>query len=207
MSSNSRKQLEAWINNIDVKADSVLDIGGSQLPIKGRVKSWDVKDYKILDLADPHITAIKPDIVCDIQNTQELQAAEFKLESGLSKFEQITDHFDVAFCIEVAEYWYNPLRALGNINLLLKQGGLLYISFHFIYPIHKPSGLDYLRYTEFGVRKLLSEAGFIIDDFALRTFEQGSDNLSIAMGVEGMRPDKDYDRHHAQGYLIRARKV
>ena len=193
MSSNSRKQLEDWLGKIDVKADRVLDVGGSQLPIKSRVKSWDVEDYKILDLGEPH-QGERPDIVWDLNN---------QFHSTPQSNDEV---FDTAFCIEVAEYWYNPLSALQYINMLLKQGGLLYISFHFIYPIHKPSGEDCLRYTEFGVRKLLDQAGFEIEEFKLRIFEQGSQNLGIAFGTEGMRPDKDYDKHHAQGYLIRARK-
>ena len=41
------QQLEDWIKTLDVSG-SVLDIGGSQNPIKGRTKSWDVNEYKIL---------------------------------------------------------------------------------------------------------------------------------------------------------------
>ena len=42
--SNVRRQLEAWLKTIDVKADCVLDVGGAQLPVKGRTKSWEVKE-------------------------------------------------------------------------------------------------------------------------------------------------------------------
>lgn len=66
MSSYSRQQLEAWLKNIDVKAKRVLDCGGSQLPVKGRTKSWEVKTYKILDLQNPHENKVSPDIVADI---------------------------------------------------------------------------------------------------------------------------------------------
>ena len=64
MASLTRIQLENWLKTINVKG-SVLDVGGAQDPIQRRVKSWDVNDYKILDLETPH-KGDKPDIVADI---------------------------------------------------------------------------------------------------------------------------------------------
>lgn len=194
MSSSSRRQLENWLKTIDVKADNVLDIGGSQLPIEGRTKSWEVKNYSIIDLPRPHF-GDDPNIALDIEDRVDTLLA------------QEINRADVIFCIEVAEYWTKPVTALENINKLMKSGGILYISFHFIYPIHKPSGFDYLRYTEHGVRKILSEAGFEIEDLVYRTMENGAGELGMAFGLEGMRPDKDYDHHVAQGYLVKARKL
>ncbi len=53
MSSQSRMQLEKWLSEIEVKG-KCLDCGGSQNPIKGRTKSWEAEEYKILDLETPH---------------------------------------------------------------------------------------------------------------------------------------------------------
>jgi len=63
--STVRIQLENWLKTIDVKADRVLDAGGSEKSIKGRTKSFDVKELLILDLKEPH-QGVKPDIVCDL---------------------------------------------------------------------------------------------------------------------------------------------
>ena len=184
----SRDQLEKWVKTIDVKTDKVLDIGGSQLPIKDRVNSFEVKDYKIMDLEVPHECKQKPDIIQDIQEEM---------------FEY--DKFDVIFCLEVSEYWYDPHNAIKNIFKILNNGGVLYCSFHFVYPIHNPEGLDYLRYTRWGVETLLSKAGFIIEEIIPRVNERASYQAYCV--AEGMRPCKTYDNHEETGYLIKAKKI
>ena len=66
-----RNQLEDWLKEIDVKADRVLDIGGSAYPVTKRVKSWEVKEYKILDNNNEqglHEKWQKPDFVMHIDN-------------------------------------------------------------------------------------------------------------------------------------------
>jgi SAM-dependent methyltransferase len=175
------------LHTIDVKG-SVLDIGGSQNPIKGRTKSWLVDNYKILDLEQPHECKQKPDIVADIQ--EDYTASD-------------QDIFDNIFCIEVSEYWYDPIFALNNIHRLLKKDGLLFISFHFIYPQHKPIGTDFLRYTPIGAEKLLQEAEFeILENIPrLSTFD-----FIEAWQAEGMRGWKDFDSNEI-GSLITARKI
>lgn len=63
--SYTRKQLEDWVKTISVEG-RVLDIGGSQLPIKKRLgKVGEGTEFTILDLEHPH-QGEKPDIVCDL---------------------------------------------------------------------------------------------------------------------------------------------
>jgi len=196
MSSYTRQQLENWISQLDVKANRVLDIGGAQLPVKGRTKSWDVKEYKILDLEQPHECKQKPDIIRDLNDYW-----PFDHNDEI----YIIPEFDVVFCLEVSEYWWNPVQALKNVNILLKPGGLLYISFHFIYPVHNPSEQDYLRYTPEGVKKLLKETGFEIVDIVPRLYEETPPiNYFI---LEQMRPAKEYDKHDWVGCLVKAKKI
>lgn len=193
MSSYSRVQLEEWLGNIDVpEGAKVVDIGGSQKPITvGRVKTWKASEYKILDLPVPH-EGVAPDIALDIQNYIEV-------ESDLWNY-----NFDIAFCLEVTEYWWKPFDALRNINSLLKVGGILYISFHFIYPPHKPAGTDYLRYTNQGVMKLLKEAGFGNLEFTLR-FAKNPELLMSFYACEGMKK-LDTEMPDVVGYLIKCTK-
>jgi len=61
----TRIQLENWLKTIDVKADSVLDIGSSQQGIRKRVKSWNVRDSIGLDLEQPH-EGEQANIICDL---------------------------------------------------------------------------------------------------------------------------------------------
>lgn len=202
MSSYTRQQLENWLKSIHVVADRVLDIGGSQNPIKGRTKSFDVNDWKVLDLENPHETKIMPHFVHDMN----LPINE------ISPVAQ--EKFDTIFCLEVMEYLWNPFQALVTIRYLLNKDGLLYISFPFIYPHHNPEGKDFLRYTRWGVEKLLFTAGFEIEElvprkeFDLVTMDNGIEFMTIMQWFmsQGMRPSKQYDGHDEVGYLVKARK-
>lgn len=194
MSSYSRQQLEGWLKRIVVHSGTrVLDIGGSQKPIEGRLMNTpEFKDYHIMDLQSPHELKKKPDIVWDINN-----------ELGLTWAEE---PYDVVFCLEVMEYVWNPMIALKNINQLLKQGGSLFMSTPFIYPVHNPSKQDYLRYTEAGIRKILTEAGFEIKDVEHRVMKYNTMWDAFVLG-EGMKPSKEHETHDVVGHLISAVKL
>jgi SAM-dependent methyltransferase len=160
--SNARKQLERWLKTIDVKG-TVLDVGGVSMPVKGRTKSWDVSDYKILDnrKKKPEATT---DYVYDMNMELPVYAGSFIYDG-----QEFKVGFDNIFCLEVMEYIWNPVQALKNINNLLNKGGNLYISFHFLFPHHSPPKNDYLRYTRIGAKKLLEETGFKIVEITPRT--------------------------------------
>ena len=194
-----RQQLEDWLKTIDVKADRALDIGGGANPVKGRTKSWEVKEYRILDNKLEKMKQ-KPDYVCDIN--QPIFANIVVQDISDDK------RFDVIFCLEVMEYVWNPHSALLNIAFMLNKNGILYISFPFLYPHHNPKGYDYLRYTRWGVKKLLEETGFKILELKSRKMY----NKSYAywrefMRIEKMHPCKDYDGHIETGYLVKAKRI
>lgn len=192
MSSKTRQQLEEWLGTIKIDAMStILDVGGSQNPISGRVKTiGEGSAVEILDLETPHESKQEPDIIIDI-------------EQNLSLSLEMHKQYDVAFCIEVSEYWIDPLKALKNIRSLLKMDGYLYISFHMVYPLHNPQFEDSLRYTEYGVRKLLERSGFKVEEFKYR---EGTGLHGYYLS-EGMRPAKIYSHHDAVGFLVKARAV
>lgn len=191
MSSYTRKQLEDWIKTKKVSG-RVLDIGGSQLPIKGRIQAEKGTEFLVLDLEKPHEEKVKSDFVYDLND--EIVAS---LDNRL---------FDYAICLEVSEYWYDPFTALRNISgWFLKKGGTLFISFHFTYPVHNPINQDYLRYTRAGAIKLLEKAGFEIVQVKGRKAEDPI-QLGAFHAGEGMRPARGYDFHGDVGCLIEARK-
>lgn len=134
MASNTRTQLENWLKNIDVFG-KVIDIGGIDFPIKGRTKSWDVNEYRILD----------------IQHSDYVQDLNYPFK--------IDKKFDIAFCLEVLEYVFNPVIAIRNIYDLLENDGTFYLSTHFLFP-HHGGGSDKLRFTRDGIIKILTEVGF-----------------------------------------------
>ena len=195
MASKSRIELQNWLAKIDVKG-STLDVGGSQNPIVKRVKSWDVQDYKIMDLEQPHECKQQPDLCADIQSYPAIY--------DLYKRDYI---FDNIFCIEVAEYWTNPQMALENMARLLSDDGMLYISFHFMYGLHNPKGEDCLRYTKYGIIKLMENIGLEIIEIIPRTLsEEGRFYLEKFYRAEGMRLDYSYPETWAEGHLVKARK-
>tara|TARA_Y100000310_G_scaffold270565_1_gene284503 strand:+ start:19148 stop:19717 length:570 start_codon:yes stop_codon:yes gene_type:complete len=185
-----RDQLEAYLKTLDVKTPNCLDIGGSQLPIKKRVRSWDVKEYKILDLQIPH-KGEKPDIIYDL--------------NSMSVSSEKPNQWHTVFCLEVMEYIYNSLRAIQNIRYFTKMDGILYITFPFVYPHHNPRKEDYLRYTEWGVIKLMRMSSFKIEDIIYR-YGRGN-NLVNFYTSEGMRASKDYAKHNAIGFIIKAKAI
>lgn len=200
MSSYSRQQLENFASKVVIEARDgtalVLDIGGSQLPIENRVaKIGDVR-FEIMDLPNPHEEKQKAQYICDIQDTD-----------TISKL-NINDRFMFAFCFEVSEYWLDPLNALKNIHSTLKQNGILMISFHFIYPLHKPTGYDFLRYTRYGAIKLLEKAGFRIVSYQARNMNHPA-TAKAFFRSEGFKPDRDESEQHLleQGCIIVAEKI
>ena len=203
MSSYSRQQLEDWLKTIVVHGGKVLDIGGSQLPINNRLNS--IKhgtEFTILDLEQPHECKQKPDIVLDLNTDSCITFDGIKSPKSWKEVVSIyRGKFDIAFCIEVSEYWWNPVEALENINWLLKDGGTLYISFHFVYPVHNPVKQDYLRYTTNGVKKLLDETGFTIEEIKPRLLQTHIAN------IDGMKPAKNYQRHDWQGCMCKCIKI
>lgn len=172
-----REQLENWLKTIDVKTDVVFDVGGKANPIKKRVKSWNVKDYEILDL---------PEYNLNIKN-------------------RVYKKANIIFCLEVMEYIYNPVEAINNLALLLEKGGILYISFPFIYPQHNPTERDFLRYTPVGVEKLLKIGGFGIIEHEYREVSLDNPFLQQFYSIDGMRTAKGLN-HRVTGSLIKAKK-
>lgn len=187
MSSYTRQQLEEWLSRLKITADAVVDVGGSQLPIASRVASFKAKKYDILDLKSPH-KGERPDISWDLNE--------------MGQMELPMNVYDVAFCLEVMEYIWNPVIALENINQMMKENGVLYITFPFVYPTHEPVEFDCLRYTLMGAGTLLRQAGFVVEDVIDRK-PRGS--LRAFYAVEGMRAAKEVN-HEVVGYIIKAVK-
>ena len=189
MTSIYKQQLKTWVATLDVYADTVLDIGGSQDPIKGRTKSWHVKEYLIADLPEPHIDSPKPDIELDLN-----------LPSGdVPEFLQ----FDMIFCLEVFDYIYDPCEAFKTLYKYLKAGGTAWVTFPSFYPLHQPVEDDALRYMEGGIRKLADLVGLNIEEIIKRRPE--TNYLNTFWAAERMRAAKHED-HNYTGFIVKFTK-
>ena len=191
-----RQQLNVWLGMIEVSAQTVLDAGGGANPVKDKVRSWDVKEYVILDSAlqrQKTLAHISADLNLTLRPAENPDVAS--RVSGV----------EVVFCLEVMEYIWNPVVALSNLNLLLRDNGRLYISFPFVYPMHDPRGHDYLRYTEEGVGRLLHETGFRVDDIFVRRIKNEK-LLTAAYAADRMHGRHDQTVGHT-GYCVTATKL
>jgi SAM-dependent methyltransferase len=174
--SHTRTQLEDWLQNLAVEAETVVDVGSKRSPVKDRVASWNVQQYDLLDFPE-----------YDLNQPWDLQ-----------------EIYHLAFCLEVFEYVYDPMQAMKNLYNLLKSGGELYVSFHFVYPHHSAKKIDYLRYTRWGVDKLLRKAGFTSWERYPRYFKNPR-LIDQVYADENMRVTSER-LHMEQGYLVKAIK-
>lgn len=187
VSSSYRNSLNEWLANLDVKADRVLDIGGSQLTMPKRVKSWDVGEYQIADLPEPHEDSPKPDIELDLN------------VGGCG----LQDDIDLVFCLEVFDYVWNPYEAFAEIAQVLKRGGTAWVTFPSIYPLHQPIEDDALRYMPGGIKKLANAVGLTIEEMIPRRFE--TDAWDRTIRAERLRAAKHED-HNFSGWIVRFTK-
>lgn len=205
MSSSYRLELDRWLSQLDVSANRVLDCGGSQLPVKGRTKSWDVKDYLIADLLEPHVGSPKPDIELDLNEpivvSDEMNNPLVGVKQYIRSLHTVMERedYDMIFCLEVFDYVWNPANAMYIISNLLKIGGTAWVTFPTFYPTHNPVEDDALLYKEGGIRKLAAASGLKIVQMIKRRPE--TDAIEQLWRKERMRAAKGYD-HDFTGWIV-----
>ena len=183
MASNSRRQIEHWLKTIDVNVDRVADVGGLFMPVQGRTKSWNVLTYEIWDVKKNR-NGVIANYTADFNTTDNMDGWDY----------------DVVFCIEVTDHFWNPVKAFKNINDMMKKGGTLYISSNFLFPHH--TGFDCIRFTITGLSKVLSETGFAVTHYEPR-FAKNVETLGMAMRNES----KVYYNPGAIGFMVTAKKL
>lgn len=199
MSSSYRIELDKWLRQLEVKADRVLDIGGAQETMPPRVKSWDVKEYLIADLPEPHKDSPKPDIEMDLNEERFNGLGE--AIAGLPQ--DLIFSFDTIFCLEVFDYIYDPMNAMRTIMWLLKPNGTAWVSFPSVYPLHQPVEDDALRYMPGGIVKLAESVGLSVEQMIKRRPETNAwENFYRA---ERMRAAKHED-HNFTGFICEFKK-
>ncbi len=110
--------------------DVVYDIGCGQKPfadfLRGKVKS-----HIGVDLADGFYKPEHVDLIGSAYNVP--------VPDGCA---------DAVISSQVIEHLETPLVAVAETHRILKSGGLFFLSFPFLYPIHAQPR-DFMRYTEF----------------------------------------------------------
>lgn len=201
-----RTQLETWLKGISVKAERVVDIGGASNPVRTRVASYEVEETVFLDNGAEEV---KVDYMHFDINLPLDQLKGYYLK-GIGEGVVETNNlfrFDAVFCLEVFEYVWDPVQAIGNIYHLMSNDSVVYISFPAVYPVHNPIEIDYLRYTKNVIMKYLTDIGFTQIEITPRVATQGKSELAAFYRIEGMHPVKDSQLPYDIGYLVKARKM
>ena len=187
MSSSYRNSLNEWLAGLEVVAENVLDIGGSQEQAKDRVKSWKVDRYVIADLPAPHKDSPKPEVEIDLNTTKP----------------SVFDDYDLIFCLEVFDYVYDPVNAMKVIASHLCPGGTAWVSFPSFYPLHQPVEDDALRFMPGGIQKLADRVGLQVVEMIPRRME--TNLLEQWYRAERLRAAKHED-HNFMGWIVRLQK-
>jgi SAM-dependent methyltransferase len=89
---------------------------------------------------------------------------------------------DAVILKDVLEHVGGPHRALSEIGRVMRDGGRLMLWMPFIYPIHD-APFDFQRFTEHGLRRYLSECGFVTLEFTpvLKPAETASLMICLAL--------------------------
>ena len=188
MGSFYKQQLNDFVADQDVMADVLFDIGGAQHPIKGRTRSWHVKDYQIIDLKVPHVELQHPDIEWDMN----------KEWVGNAKA-------DVIYCLGLTDYIINPNIFMDNIRKMLADDGHAWVEFPFIYPVHNPIDDEGCRYSEGCIRRLAKQAGLKIEEIIYKRPKPDNPYLLKFFSEDGMRAARGVD-HFVTGYIVRMTK-
>jgi ubiquinone/menaquinone biosynthesis C-methylase UbiE len=124
-----------------VACGRLIDIGCGEKPYQAMFASY-INEHVGVDHADsPHTRAF-----VDVTAT----AYDIPLEDG---------SFDTALMSELLEHLETPGLALQEAHRLLRPGGWVILTSPFIWVLHE-APRDFYRYSPFGLRWLLEQAGF-----------------------------------------------
>lgn len=189
MGSYYKKQLNDWKATLDVKADTVFDIGGAQDPIKGKTNSWDVKDYKIIDLETPHVETVRPDVVHDMN---EVWVGDMKA--------------DAIYMLGVMDYVINPNIAMQNVYDMLADDGHAWIEWPFLYAHHNPIDDEGCRYSHGCIKRLAKQADLKITEWIWKRPSPDNPFLPMFYSADGMRTARGFD-HNVTGFITKVVKA
>ena len=117
----------------------VLDVGCGDMSFRSMVVAC-ADEYDGLD-----VDRRNPDVkyIGDVQNMHMIAA----------------ERYDTVLCLELLEHVSQPSIALSEISRVMRPGGRLIISVPHLSRLHEEPN-DYYRYTKYGLRFLLEQAGF-----------------------------------------------
>jgi SAM-dependent methyltransferase len=142
---SSRKYLAEFAQRAaeSIPNDSrVLDAGAGDTPYKSYFK---LARYHATDLRVVEKSYGQLSYICDLNNIP-----------------ICSDYYDLVFCSQTLEHVPDPKTVIGELERVLKPGGHLWLTAPFYYEEHE-APYDYYRYTQFGLRYTIINAGFHLE--------------------------------------------
>ena len=149
--------------------ERVLDAGAGRAQYR---RLFAHAQYETADfLAVKGKTYAQPTYVCDL--------TAIPVEDG---------RFDHVVCTQVLEHLPEPGRALAEFHRVLKPGGRLWLTAPLFYAEHEQP-YDFFRYTQFGLRRLLEDAGLTVVELAWMEGYLGTLSYQARVMSRALPPD------------------
>lgn len=142
---SSRQYLEKFVRdagNSVPEGANVLDAGAGDAPYRNFFSHTHYETADFCEVDKPYYSDIT--YVCDLRSVP--------VQSG---------RYDLILLTQVLEHCPEPKDVLQEMFRLLKPGGIMWLSAPLFYEEHE-TPYDFYRYTQFGFRYLLEQAGFSI---------------------------------------------
>lgn len=122
----------------------VLDVGCGIMPYRDYLNTPEIDEYIGIDLQEPtaYQNFIKPDLYWD--------GKRIPLEDSSCDFVIATEFF---------EHYFDTQHILGEVNRVLKKGGILFFTIPSIWPLHAIP-YDYHRFTPYALFEYFQKSGF-----------------------------------------------
>jgi len=171
--------------NINLIRGSVLEVGSKDYGNTQKLRPlFDDIEFLGIDMEDGKGV----DLVLDL--TEDFESIDKKLESR---------RFKTIICFSVLEHCSNPFKMCKNIEDLLEEDGLVFISAPFSWRIHGYPN-DYWRFTPEGIKKLFPGLKFNLSEGSLSTSKPGMNGpindfmLRVELDIEKARKRKVYNK-------------
>jgi SAM-dependent methyltransferase len=114
----------------------------------------------------PFRTLVEPQVERYLTYDIESRAGEIDFIGDAEDMSAVRDQsIDSMLCSEVLEHVPHPHVAIREFARILRPGGVLLLTVPFLARLHEEPH-DYFRYTRHGLRRLLDDGGFVVDEIA-----------------------------------------
>jgi SAM-dependent methyltransferase len=158
-------RLRAFVEQAPEERASLLSFvadAAAELPPGARVLDAGAGDAPYRELFEhcEYVTA-------DWENSPHTDAARSDIVGSLEALPVEDCSFDAALNTQVLEHVAEPVAVLRELNRVLRPGGRLYLTVPLVGELHEEP-YDFFRYTPYGLRHVLSKAGFEVESVTPR---------------------------------------